>query len=249
MKKTFFLKWLPVLFIFVGLVFFRESKPVFYVRQQLLKGLVVTNSIKKIWQKIDPRNDYADLLAEKDIKIKTLEFQLEESIRNNVSLENALLLKKNKDFNFIHSSRVLFYAKDFGREFMIIDQGASGGLKKGDLVIDETGVLMGVVQDVQEDSSKVDVVYNPGRSFEVELRGLGIKSLAEGLGGGAMALKLIPAGTKLKQGDKVSLSGVKFKPILIGEVSEVTDGGTFLNVLISSLAKPLNANSVFIISF
>lgn len=192
--------------------------------------------------------DAEKTIREKDLRIRTLEFKLHQAEQENQTLAKVLNFKNQGKFN-LRGVRTVFYGKELGREFLILDSGQKDGLRVADLVIDENRVLLGKITEVEDDFSKVDIASNAGLNFEVEIPGSGLRALAEGLGNRTFAIKLVPRENQLKAGDFVSLTGGYYNSLLLAQISSVrsSGGGAFLEITATSLSNPENSKNVFII--
>lgn len=242
-RKNFYIKILVVLLLLAGFIFYNENPVVLKLRFKIINFFAPAYRINwKFWQ-----SDQAVLLKEKEQMIKSLEFELEDLRKENSSLKESLNFKTRSKFSSLKSSRVIFYARDLGRDFLIIDIRKEDGAGIGNIVIDNKGVLVGVIQETNDRFSKVDMAYNQGRSFEAEIKELNMRVLAEGVGSGEWYLKLIPAGSQLKNGEKISLIGGQFKSILLGEVSEAGSENIFAESKARALFYPEYLDNVFVI--
>ncbi|MDP3710261.1 MAG: rod shape-determining protein MreC [bacterium] len=244
-RKIFYIKTVIVLLILGGFIFYGANPILLKIRSKVISFFAPVYKINWKWW---GKNDNSILLQEKERAIKALQFDLDVLHRENSSLKESLNLKTKSKFSSLKGSKVIFYSRDLGRDFLIIDLGDKEGVEVGNIVIDSKGVLVGVVQESNEDFSKVDMAYNPGRSFEAEIKSSGLRVLAEGAGSGEWYLKLIPPDTELKTNDLVSLVGGQFKSILLGEISETGYGDIFVESKARALFFPEHLDNVFVIS-
>lgn len=237
-------KALVILLFLGGLIFFSDNGIILAVRFKIINFFSPISKINWRWWE----SDQSQLLKEKEERIKTLRFELENLSKENLSLKAALDFKTKSRFSFLKNSKVIFYSKDMGREFLIVDKGEKEGVSNGNLVLSDQGRLVGVVQEANENFSKIDMAYNPGRSFEAEITSLGLRALAEGAGNREWHLKLIPSGTELKKGDFVSLVGGQLKSVFLGEISEVGKSDVFVESKARTLLRPELLDNVFVIT-
>ena len=143
-----------------------------------------------------------------------------ETLRAENSRLKALLGFSTSHGLHLKGARVLLYSHDFGKEFLKIDQGEQAGVQLGDMAIDASGFLVGVITNVNTDVSTIEIASNSGMSFEVELIPSAIKSLAKGIGAATFSLEFIPRNSQIQLGDFVTLhtSGTTF---LLGEIAVV----------------------------
>lgn len=188
---------------------------------------------------------------------KVLRFEVERLEEENASLKETLLFQEEKKVP-LKGVHVIFYGKEFGKEFLIIDQGRKNGIHSGKFVIQGNGILVGRIGEAGETYAKVEIVSNPGESYDVELVPLRIPALAKGLGGRAFLLELVPFDTPLHEGDfivgRVKSAGSSAEKsiagsFLLGEISgfENVSGETFKEVRGTLIAHPEGLSEVFIV--
>jgi len=194
-----------------------------------------------------PSQEEFKLLAENEHQ-KALVFELEQLKLENAALKKVLSFKEASKL-FLKGARVIFYSRELGKEFLLIDQGKKAGIKAGDLVIDAEQVFIGIVKEAGDGFAKVGVAANPGETFEVEIMPLRMRALAKGLGARAFTIDLLPADTPVRKGDLVGLLN-KDKFFLLAEIAgeKEVSGSAFKEVRAVYLAHPELAREVFILA-
>ncbi len=242
-----------------GLIFSGEKWPVSFLREKVVSSLVplmrVTLTLGNL---IDARDKAA---IERVGKTESLTLEVEKLRETNQALKKLLSFKEESGFS-IKGARVLLYFRELGGEVLVIDQGRDAGVKKGDLVIDENRLLVGVVSEAGGNISKISIASNIGTAYEVLVLPLGVSSLARGIGARAISLDLIPGDVPLRRGDLVVLLGIgneargervaennsRFS-LLLGEVisNEFSPGAVFKEAKAMLLSKPEKLEEVFIV--
>lgn len=191
-------------------------------------------------------------LAGENQRLIAENFELEALREENRSFRKALDFKEEKKIP-LRGARVMYYGQEVGREFIIADQGLGAGIKKGDLAVDGNGFFVGIVESSREDTSRVDIGSNPGRTFEIDIIPSGTHALAKGIGGRAFSIELLPVDAAIAKGDFISLfgigrSGARFSAAL-GEIANIKKGGgsAFNEARAIILARPEALREVYII--
>lgn len=252
MRKATVLK-VAAAVLFLGLlIFFSNSGPVKMIRNGSLWILKPFMRIATTWGGgTNFSEEDTSRMAPERGNLKAALAELEKLRSENDSLKKALGFKNETPVRF-SGARVLFYSKEFGREFLLIDKGENDGTRMGDLVVDSGRILVGKVVEAGQGTSKVEVASNPDLAFEAELIPARTRALAKGLGGRTFSLELVSADAVLKKGDLVMLSSspARSAGLLLGELVSVAkiSGGAFQEVRAFLLARPEMLQEVFIIS-
>lgn len=94
----------------------------------------------------------------------------------------------------------------FGQKIML-DQGASAGLRTGLPVVDASG-LLGQLTRVYPGTSEVTLITSPGQLTPVMVERTGQRGLVAGVGHGQLELRYMPAQTDVRVGDRLVTSGI-----------------------------------------
>ena len=151
----------------------------------------------------------------------SLLFDVETLTEENTRLKKLLGFKENFGES-LRGARVLRYAREFGKEFLLIDQGLVHGVHSGDFAIDSNKFFIGVVGEARDEEAVVESVSNPGINFEIEVIPARVKSFAKGMGGGSVSLEFIPVGVTVKPGDFIAVRSPAGEPLLLGEIVKIT---------------------------
>ena len=164
-------------------------------------------------------------------KVARLEDQVrqgQEASRENEQLRQLLQLQeKRRDFVF-ESARVSARSTQGWDSTLTLSKGSAGGVKVGDCVITETGVLVGVISQVGLNWSTVDTVISPN----IQMGGLVARANTSGILEGELSLmqqglvrlSYLPVDTGILPGDEVLTSGrgeVYPSGLVVGTVEQV----------------------------
>ena len=164
-------------------------------------------------------------------KVARLEDQVrqgQEASRENEQLRQLLQLQeKRRDFVF-ESARVSARSTQGWDSTLTLSKGSASGIKIGDCVITETGILVGVVSQVGLNWSTVDTVISPN----IQMGGLVARANTSGILEGELSLmqqglvrlSYLPVDTGILPGDEVLTSGrgeVYPSGLVVGTVEQV----------------------------
>lgn len=175
--------------------------------------------------------------------------QLFEVNQENQVLKQALNIELNKNFQ-LEFSQIL--AKDPKKNYILINVGENEGIKKGAPVITSDRILVGKVEEVFNDFSKVILFTANNFSFDVEIQGKEILALERGKGNLEAILDFVSKDKELALQDLVITSnlGENFpKGLIVGKVKNIETSPTqaYKTVEIEPLFSFENLDYVFII--
>lgn len=222
-----------------GFVFSAEEKILETIKPVLSRALV----LKQTLAGSNPEESLEGL------RKTSKKMEIERLTLENSSLRKALRFSEER--YALEGSRVIHYRVEFGKEFLFIDRGIEEGVKKGDIVVDSLGFLVGVIKEANEAGSHVEIISNPGQILEIEILPLQVRALAKGIGARTLALELLPQGTSLRKGDAVYLLGIgqTRRSLPVGEIISTGSGGNsaFMEAKARVNAKPEILREVFVI--
>lgn len=213
-----------------------------------LEAISQSQKIKKENQEL--KSEIASLI-EKTVKISELE-------KENKVLRAAFDANLKKEFDLI---LVEIIGKDIASDVFIIDKGLKNGVQKDAPVITWQKVLIGKVEEVYDDFSKVTLIYNKNMNFDVrilrreepegEKKGE-IYGVINGEGNGQVQLNMVPKEQEIKEGDMVitsDLGGLFPEGLLIGPIREITksDVEPFQKAKVTILSDFREVQTVFVI--
>lgn len=210
--------------------FSKEVKNFFYL---------ISSPIQKVfWGAGDRVSDFFETIAkikdlkreheELKLKIQTLEAEnvaLKELKKENEILREALEIGLEKEFKLTLSQVT---GKDIFQDFILIDRGAKDGILEDLPVITQQKVLVGKINEVYRNFSKVLLISHPRSSFDGKIfvtRDTEVFGRVQGKGNLRILFDLIPKEKEIAEGDLVvtsALAGVFPEGLLIGEISQVT---------------------------
>ena len=161
---------------------------------------------------------------------------------NEIYLENARLkknlsLKQNSKLKFI-SSRVIARPADNWSSGLIIDKGASSGIKKGMAVVTFLG-LAGRIVETTALTSKVMLLSDPNLGVSSLTQRSRQEGLVCGTLGNNLIMKYLPEDADIKPQDVIVSSGLNDtypKGLLVGRVIDI--GKEFSGLSLYAIVKP-----------
>ncbi|MEK7519469.1 MAG: rod shape-determining protein MreC [Patescibacteria group bacterium] len=243
-KMEYRIKITPIilLFLFIILVnltsFSKSIKNFFYlISSPIQKNLwqaggnlsiffeSITNA-KELEEENRKLKEQNSVLLEKIVKILELE-------KENKVLREAFDAGLRKEFKPIVTQ---ISGKDIASDSLIIDKGLKDGVVENSSVITQQKVLVGKIEKVYENFSKVILLYNKNFDFNIQIlkeegidesnetRQEEIYGVVKGEGVGRLSLDKIPQDKELREGDIVitsNLGGVFPQGFLIGRLQKI----------------------------
>lgn len=243
-----------ILIIFLLNFYQKEVKNFFYK---------ISEPIQKIlWQAGKKVSIFFETLAEtsslkkenEEIKLKIQELLaenifLKELKKENEILREALNLGLEKEFEL---SLAQVIGKDISEDFILINKGFEDGVSKNLPVITSQKILLGRINKVYKNYSKVMLLTNKESSFDGKIAEKEILGQVLGKGNFKAIFDLIPPEKEISEGDLVetsALGGIFPKGLLVGKIGKVqkSDIQTFYQAEISPLFDLNKLEIVFII--
>jgi len=143
-------------------------------------------------------------------------------------------------------------SKDLAEDVITINFGKSQGAASGQTVVSSEGILVGRIEDVYDDFSRVILVSHAKSVIDVEFQEKKFYALAKGQGGLNISLDLVSKDKDAKEGDLLvtSVLGGVFPPgIPFGKVSSVQKqaAASFSQIQIKPLFELESLSQVFVI--
>ncbi len=154
-----------------------------------------------------------EILAE---NVKLLELKKENEI-----LRQALEIGLQKEFKLMLAEVI---GRDISDDSLIINRGSKHGVKSNQTVITQQKILVGKINQVYQDFSKVMLISNKESSFDAKIANSEIFGIIRGKGNFKIVFDLIAKEKEIKKGDLVisaALGGIFPEGLLVGEISEV----------------------------
>lgn len=241
--------------IALGLVFFSRSAPVLFVRSSVIAIIRPVFQVSRVLGRavgISAGQSGADELSrlqEENQRLREIEQEYRMLLEKHASLQKIVGLREKQRVP-LQGSHVLLRGNEFGKEFLMLDEGATKKIHSGNLVIDANGAFVGVVRETGEQFAKVSIASNPDETFEVVAAPLNVRALAKGIGNRTFSIELIPGETPAHSGDFVLMPGrLGDTNVPVGEITRVTSNGVgaFQNVWATLIARPETLDEVFVI--
>jgi rod shape-determining protein MreC len=170
----------------------------------------------------------------------------------NEDLRKLLGLGLEKDFRLIMAEAI---AKNPLEDSLLIDKGSESGISLGFPIISPEKILIGRVEEVFPNFSRVSLVSNKKISLSAEIQGKEekITGISKGEGNLKIVFDLIPQDKKIEKGDLVvttALGGGFPKGFLIGEIAstDYSDVKPFQTAQIKPAFELKDLNSLFVIT-
>lgn len=237
--------------------FLNEVKNAFYT---------ITSPIQNVlWKKGEEFSDFLQTLVKlRSLKIENQELlkqnqkllsimgEIKDLRKENQTLREALNLGLEKDFEMI---LVEVISKETEGDFILISKGSEEGISESMPIITKEKIVVGTIEKVYKNFSRVLLLSNQKSSFDVEIQseeGDEIYGLAQGEGDLRIRLKFVPQEEKITEGDMVFttvLAGIFPKGLLVGEIGEVkkTDVSAFQEAEINPYFKRNLSEILFVI--
>lgn len=251
-------KWfytITFLAIALALVFFSRSVPVSFLRSSVIAIFRPVFQVSRALGRAvgisaeQPGTDELSRLQEENQRLREIKQEYRMLLEKNASLQKIVGIREKQRVP-LQGSHVLLHGNEFGKEFLILDEGIAKKIRPDNLVIDASGAFVGVVRETGEQFAKVSVASNPDETFEVVAAPLNVKALAKGIGNRTFSIELIPDETPTHSGDFVLMPGrLGDTNVLVGEITRVTSNGVgaFQNVWATLIARPETLDEVFVI--
>jgi len=152
-------------------------------------------------------------------------------VADNASLKE-ILNRQNQRVNMILSA-ILAKPNQSLYDILLIDAGASEGIKVGDIVFALGNVPVGRVDIVYDNSSKVVLFSNPGETTEGVVSGKGIFLELIGRGGGNFEI-IMPKDLTMQKGDQAVLPGINSYVLAIAQTVISDPRDPFNKMLLTS---------------
>lgn len=127
--------------------------------------------------------------------------------RENASLRQALKFVTENKLDYL-GVRVLTKDK-LNERLLIIDQGQTSGIKRNQPLVNEQGVILGKVAEVNSDRATILLLNDPKSQLAVALEGFSTIGLIHGRLGGGLVIDYIPLDVALKINQLVYTSGLE----------------------------------------
>lgn len=168
----------------------------------------------------------------------------------NKNLRDALGAGLQKEFKMVIVDLI---GKDSSGDVLLINKGSADGLSVGMPVITAQKVLVGEIDEIFENFSRVILISHPQTSFPAQIYEKEITGVVKGGGNLQLFLEKVPRDPETKEGDLIittSLGGNFPKELLIGRVGKIQKSDTepLQKVEISSFLNIGKLETVFVVT-
>ncbi len=177
---------------------------------------------------LNPDNFYAEIISE------------------NRRLREILHLKKKIPFEFSEVAEVISRDPIGWSTILILKKGRRNGVKKDMFVMDRNGLLLGKIEEVKEEKSRMSTLLNKKTKVSVIIQRTREEAIVEGKNSALLTLKYLPLTSKADCGDTVITSGLSLfypKGILVGRIKRIKRERSQL-LLSASLQPAVNFSSL-----
>lgn len=238
------------LFIYLRIVgstvnyFFQETRVVMYSQLSFIGNFISEiKSVKALTDETihlkEERQNFLSRLAEQETLTEENIF-LRESLRLPIIQEKKSIIVGV--FNLESTPR--------GHN-LLINKGRRDGIKKDDVVTSSYGVLIGVIDDVSENYSRVITVTHLDFKTTIKIISKNISGIATGSMGDGINLDFISENDDVVEGDTVVTTGNDTFPpgLIVGRVIEVrsSDDGLFKNVKVKPATEEINLSRALVL--
>jgi rod shape-determining protein MreC len=146
-------------------------------------------------------------------------------------------------------ARVIGATPGFNSKSILIDRGSSAGVHRGMAVVTPEGIV-GRVVEVFPFASQVLSVTDPGFAAGVESQKNHAHGVLKGMGNGAARVDYVSPGEKIERGEMFFTSGedrIFPRGLPAGKVTDVTEGGSFQNVVVAPMGAESAPEEVLVI--
>jgi len=196
-----------------------------------------------VWNIPSALRDNVSLKAERDLLERRVE-ELKNVEADRRHLVEQYGLEPLPQFATV-TARVIARPYDLWFDSAWISAGSRHGVRKGNLVANDDGVV-GVVTETHTTSSNVMLISSPELALGAITRDTRVEGVIHGFDATRINFDLIPAGSPVDIGDKLFTLGESTYPggednrprgVYIGVVSRVVDSGGFLDIAVEPAAS------------
>lgn len=166
-----------------------------------------------------------DTLKQQLEKLQAENARLSEVDKENGALRSQLQFQEKQPYDE-EPSFVIGYDPTSFTEFITIDKGTEVGIKKGNPVITDSGLLVGQIEEAGWKSSTVLLTTDSSSSINAVVQDSRASGIVKGDHGISLSMGLIPQDEVLKEGDRVVTSGLggEFpKGLVLGEIENISE--------------------------
>jgi rod shape-determining protein MreC len=198
-------------------------------------------------------------LRERNVELEAEVAQLQtQVIELQQQMNEARILYSLLDFAQNRPENVYVAASVIGRDpspflqYLILDQGSDSGIRRGMPVVNQQG-LVGRIDAVTANASRVQLITDPGSSVNVHLRNANTNTVLTGSLTGDVVIELLPADLSITAGDLIITSGLGGNypsDIVVGQIISVrkAENTLFQEASVQPAADFTNLQAVLVIT-
>jgi rod shape-determining protein MreC len=255
-------KFLVVIFISLVLIFLNPKKifnPIqkillevahpfqkmfFFTSKTLAEGFEFLGSIGSL------KKENEKLLKENNVLISQVAL-LNDEKKENSMLREQLSLAPKKKFDLV-SSFVIGQDSQYLNSWLLIDKGSEDGIKPGMPAIAYEGILIGKIEEVSANSSKIILLADSKSAVNVSDSETGARGILKGEYGLGIIMDMIMQTETLNIGDMIITSGLGGdlpRGLLVGKIQEIktTKDKLFQQAIVVPRIKYSELGIVFVI--
>jgi rod shape-determining protein MreC len=146
-------------------------------------------------------------LRERHIKDIARLQQLNILQKENAQLRQLLGVQERSDYR-MQLAEVIYVARDVFQRKVFIDKGSQAGIKAGQIVMDDNGII-GQVTRVYPWLSEVTLITDKDHAVPVQIMRSGLRAIMFGSGDtGDLSLRYMPVNADIREGDELVTSGI-----------------------------------------
>jgi len=176
--------------------------------------------------------------------------EIDELREENKKLRETLNLGLAEDFKLLEAN---ILSRDIVKDFIVINKGTKDGIKEKMVIINYQKVLVGQIDKVYKNSSRIQLLTDRKMKFSVKIIDTDIQALANGDGNQKMILDLISKDEEVSRDALVITSGLELDfplGLLVGKTREIekTDLTPFQKVVVEPFFDIQTTDLIFIIT-
>ena len=246
-----------LLLIFLNAYFIKGGVGNFFLAIIEKPSDIIFSKVGSIRLFLKEASNFKNLVQENlDLKSKNLELlaglaQTQDLKDENEFLRNALSLSKSLDLNFIEGN---IFSENFSPTggSMLLNKGIQDGISNENIVISETGVLIGQVSGVFKNYSTVSLVTNSDFKITAKVLNSKVSGLAKGALTDGIYMDFVDREDDIKEGDIVITNGNDLIPsaLILGTIDHIENNPTslFKKVRVKPAIYDINLGRVLIIN-
>lgn len=147
-----------------------------------------------------------DALRKRHLAVANLLLRQQHLEQENMRLRALLDMRESQSAKG-HVAEILFAARDPFSRRVIIDRGSQDGLERGQVVIDDIGVV-GQLTRVFPLMSEVTLLTDKDQAIPIQIQRNGLRAVLFGAGAGGLDLRYLAANADVEVGDMLVTSGL-----------------------------------------